>query len=93
MALIAAVKVRDKIKEIENLPDDWEQLKLIVRNRKDDFHIRLLLNAYTACGLVLAKLGEIEAAKKIGSQIQDIDDKNEFGAGLLVKILTHPSED
>ncbi len=93
MALITAVKVRDKIKEIEKLPDDWDQVKSIIGTRKDDPHIRLFLNAYSASGLVLAKLGEIEEAKKIGSQIQEIDDKNEFGAELLIKILTHPDED
>ncbi|MBW4666435.1 MAG: hypothetical protein KME60_03060 [Cyanomargarita calcarea GSE-NOS-MK-12-04C] len=95
LALQAAIKVIEKIKNIEKLPDDWQQLKPILVNHKEDSQIRLYLHAYAASGLVLAKLGEIEKAKKICSQIKEIDDKNEFvGAAILLDILTGlPEED
>jgi tetratricopeptide (TPR) repeat protein len=93
MALQVAVNVIDRIKETENLPDDWEQLKQILVNRKEDTKIRLYLTAYSASGLVLAKLGEIEAAKKISMQVKDVDKNNEFGAAILLDVLTLPSEE
>ena len=93
MALETAVKVRDIIKESEKLPDDWQQLKLILASRKEEPRIRLFLTAYAALGLVSAKLGEIEQAKDISTQVKEIDDKNEFGSALLLDILTRPSEE
>lgn len=93
MALQTAVKVIDRIKISELLPDNWEQLKPILMSRKDEPKIRLYLNAYAASGLVLAKLGEIDKAKKVSAQVKEIDDKNQFGAGFLYDILTRPSEE
>lgn len=93
MALQTAVKIRDIIKESEKLPDDWEQLKLILLIRKEEPQIRLFLTAYAASALVSAKLGEIDQAKEISTQIKEIDDKNEFGSALLLDILTRPSEE
>ncbi len=93
MALQTAVKVRDIIKESEKLPDDWQQLKLILASRKEEPKIRLFLTAYAALGLVSAKLGEIEQAKDISTHVKEIDDKNEFGSALLLDILTRPSEE
>ncbi|BAY42774.1 hypothetical protein SAMD00079811_03520 [Scytonema sp. HK-05] len=93
MALQTAVKVIDRIKLSELLPDNWEQLKPILMSRKDDPKIRLYLNAYAASGLVLAKLGEIDKAKKVSAQVKEIDDKNQFGAAILYDILTRPSEE
>ena len=93
MALQTAVKVRDIIKESEKLPDDWQQLKLILVSRKEEPKIRLFLTTYAALGLVSAKLGEIEQAKNISIQIKEIDDKNEFSSALLLDILTRPSEE
>ena len=75
------------------MPDDWEQLKPILVNRKQDPQIRLYLNAYAASGLVLANLGEIEQAKEISTKVKEIDDKNDFGAGILLDILTRPAEE
>lgn len=57
MALQTAIKVIDKIKLTEKLPDDWQQLQPILIKRKEEPQIRLYLNAYAASGLVLAKLG------------------------------------
>nr|ADO19323.1 hypothetical protein Nfla_10101 [Nostoc flagelliforme str. Sunitezuoqi] len=75
LALQTTVKLLDKIKEIEKLPDNWEQLQPILVNRKEDPQIRLYLNAYAASGLVLAKLGEIEQAKEISTRVKQIDDR------------------
>ncbi|WP_407895611.1 hypothetical protein [Scytonema sp. NUACC26] len=93
MALQTATKVIDRIREVECFPLEWEQLKPILASRKDDFRIRLYLNAYTASGLVLAKIGEIEKAKEISARVKEIDGKNEFGASILYDILTRPEED
>jgi tetratricopeptide (TPR) repeat protein len=93
LALQTTVKLLDKIKELENFPDDWEQLKPILVNRQEDPQIRLYLNAYAASGLVLAKLGEIEQAKEISTRVKQIDEKNDFGAGILLDILTRPADD
>lgn len=93
LALQMALRVIDKIKTSENFPDDWQRLKAILASRKDESKIRLYLNAYAASGLVRAKLGEIEKAKDIASKVKEIDDKNEFGASVVLDILTHPLEE
>ncbi|WP_315791283.1 hypothetical protein [Fischerella sp. JS2] len=93
MALQTAIKVIDKIKLAEKLPDDWQQLQSILIKRKEETQIRLYLNAYAASGLVLAKLGELEKAKEISIKVKSIDDKNDFGAGILLDILTRPAEE
>lgn len=93
LALKIALKVVDKIKETEKLPDDWQQLKPILGSRKDDPPIRLYLKAYAASGMVMAKLGEIEKAKEVSSRVKEIDDKNEFGASIIIDILTRPPEE
>ena len=93
MALQTANQVIDRIKLAEQFPTQWEQLKPILASRKDDYVIRLYLNAYAASGLVLAKLGEIEKAKEISVRVKEIDNKNEFGAKILYDILTRPKEE
>ncbi|MDH6057662.1 hypothetical protein [Umezakia ovalisporum] len=94
LALQTAIKVLDRIKEVEKFPDDWEQLQPILLQRQEEPQIRLYLNAYAASGLVLAKLGEIEQAKEITSKVKQIDKHNDFGAAILLDILTHrPEED
>ncbi|AFZ27516.1 hypothetical protein Cylst_5505 [Cylindrospermum stagnale PCC 7417] len=93
LALQTVVKVTDKIKAAENFSDDWEKLKPILIRRKEEPQIRLYLNAYAASGLVLAKLGEIEPAKEVSARVKEIDEKNDFGAGILLDILTRPPEE
>ncbi|MFM2060548.1 MAG: hypothetical protein RLZZ507_218 [Cyanobacteriota bacterium] len=93
LALTTAEKIIAKIKEVEKLPDNWEELKPILVQRQQETNIRLFLNAYAASGLVLAKLGKLEKAKEISTQIKGIDDKNDFGAGILLDILTRPPEE
>ncbi|MDB9492559.1 hypothetical protein PN478_18820 [Dolichospermum circinale CS-534/05] len=92
LALTTAEKITAKIKAVENLSDKWEELKPILIKRQEEPQIRLYLNAYAASGLVLAKLGKIEEAKEISSRIKGINHKNDFGAGILLEILTCPPE-
>lgn len=93
LALQTAAKVLDKIKVVENFPDNWEQLQPILVQRQDEPQIRLFLNAYAASGLVLAKLGEIERAKEISNRVKAVDQKHDFGAGILFDILTRPPDE
>jgi tetratricopeptide (TPR) repeat protein len=93
LALQITAKVISKIKISDKLPDDWQQLKPILVSRKDNPSIRLYLTAYAASGLVLAKLGEIEQAKEISARVKEVDDKKEFGGGLILDILTRPAEE
>ena len=93
LALTTAEKITAKIKKAESLPDIWEELKPILVKRHEEPQIRLYLNAYAASGLVLAKLGKIEQAKEISTRIKGIDEKNDFGAGILLDILTRPPEE
>lgn len=93
MALQTAEKVIEKVKNIEKLPNEWDKLKPILINRKESANIRLYLNAYAASGLVLAKLEKIDKAKEICTKVKEIDDKNDFGAGILFDILTRPPEE
>ncbi len=93
LALQTAIKVLDKIKELENLPDDWEQLQPILVKRQEEPQIRLYLNAYAASGMVLARSGEFEQAKQISNRVKSIDNNNDFGAGFLFDILTRPADE
>jgi len=93
LALTTAEQLIAKIKEAENLSDNWEEVKPILFSRMEEPKIRLYLNAYAASGLVLAKLGNLEQAKEISSRIKAIDQNNNFGAGVLLDILTRPPEE
>jgi hypothetical protein len=93
MALQITQQVLAQIKTAEALPDNWAQLQPILRDRKEEVHIRLYLNAYAASGLVLARLGEMEAAKEITARVSEIDDRKEFGAGTVFNVLTNPDPD
>ncbi|BAB74216.1 hypothetical protein ACN23B_12660 [Anabaena sp. FACHB-709] len=93
LALQTTYKLLDKIRESEKFPDEWEELKPILVNRREESPIRLYLNAYAAAGLVLAKLGEIDQAKEISIRVKQVDDKHDFGAGILLDVLTRPAEE
>ena len=93
MALQIAEKVVEEVNKNENLPSNWEELKSVLMKRKEEANIRLYINAYAASGLVLAKLGETDKAKEICIKVKEVDDKNDFGAGILFDILTHPPEE
>lgn len=92
-ALAIARKAIERVRQSEHLPNDWEQLKPILRERQNDPPIRLFLSAYSASGLVLAKLKKFEEATQIAANTIEIDDRREFGAEVLFKILNHPSDD
>ncbi|MBW4625430.1 MAG: hypothetical protein KME49_07985 [Brasilonema octagenarum HA4186-MV1] len=93
MAWRTAVKVLEKVKISEHLPEDWQQLKQILITRQEEQNIRLYLTAYAASGLVLAKLGDIEKAKEISAKVKEVDKKNEFGGSIVHNILTRPVEE
>lgn len=93
MALKIADKVVDKVQVLEKLPEDWEELKPILVRRKNDEPIRLYLSAYAASGLVLARLGEIEKAKKVTQRVREINDTSEFAASVVHDVLTRPPEE
>lgn len=94
MALKMATQVLDRVKLIEQLPENWEELQPIAERRKEEPMMRLYLNAYAASGFVLARLGELEQAQVIAAQVKEIDTRNEFGASVLLDILTRsPDED
>ncbi|NES99959.1 MAG: hypothetical protein F6K62_12780 [Sphaerospermopsis sp. SIO1G2] len=92
LALTTAEKIIAKIREVEKLPQHWEQLQPILVKNQEEPKIRLFINAYAASGLVLARLGNLEKAKEISIQIKSIEKKNDFGANTLFDILTRPPE-
>ena len=93
LALQVANKVLTQVREAEQLPEDWEVLKEILRDRKDENNIRLFLNAYAASGFVLARMGEYEKAKEITRRVSEIDDKQFGGAAVVLDVLEHPEEE
>jgi len=92
-ALQVATQVIEQIQHLEDLPDEWEVLAPILSDRKEEPNIRLYLNAYSALGLIKARLGEIAEATVISSRINGIDDRREFGAATILQILTQPDEE
>jgi hypothetical protein len=92
-ALQIANQLIEQIQQLEKLPNDWNLLAPILKQRKEDPNIRLYLNAYAASGLVLARLGVMDEAKTISRRVSDIDDRREFGAATVLQILTHPVEE
>jgi tetratricopeptide (TPR) repeat protein len=93
MALKITQQVMDQIKAEETFPEDWDELKGILRDRRDEPNIRLYLNAYAASGLVLARLGETESAKEITARVRELDERKESCAGVVFDILTNPDPD
>jgi len=92
-ALKIAYQVIEQINQQESLPDDWDARSPILSQRKEEDNIRLYLNAYAASGMILARLGAIEAAKVITTRVSAIDNKREFGAATVLHVLTHPVDD
>ncbi|MBE7382449.1 MAG: hypothetical protein F6J95_013690 [Leptolyngbya sp. SIO1E4] len=93
MARRLAMQIMDEIQRTEALPQEWEDLQPILRSRLSDPPIRLYLSAYTALGMMLARWGAFQAAIEISNRIQSIDEKNEFGANVLLNILNSNPED
>lgn len=93
MALQIAQRVMERVRILENLPEQWSELKPILLDRKEDSNIRLYLNAYAASGLVWARLGEVDKAKAITARVKEIDAKEFGGAGVVFDVLTHPTDE
>lgn len=93
MALKITEKVLEKVKRLEKLPNDWQQLKPILSSRKDDPNIRLYLSTCVASGFVLARLGELEKARELTQRVKEISDTSEFSASTINDILTRPADD
>lgn len=93
LALQVATRVLDGVRQREQLPDRWDDLKPVLRDRADDPAIRLYINAYAASGLIRARLGEVELAKQIATQVSEIEFQNEFGGNVVRQILEHPDDD
>jgi hypothetical protein len=92
-ALAVAIQVCDRIQATEQWPTDWKRLKPILGAHLDNPMARLFLNAYAAVGLLRARLGEVEVARQIATQVQELEAK-EFGAESLLNILNpSPEED
>ena len=88
LALKIAKKVLGLIEDKENLPLEWEQLQPILSERQKEPNIRLYLNAYASQGYILAKMGQIEAAKLITERVQGIDQYRESCATTVFEVLT-----
>ncbi|MCH4903512.1 hypothetical protein GSN00_03745 [Cylindrospermopsis raciborskii CHAB3438] len=82
-----------RIRKTHQLPDNWEELRSVLLARKDESQIRIFLNAYTALGMISAKLGKLDQAKAIIKEIQKINDKEDFGANILWQILNPSLEE
>ncbi|MGK7888844.1 MAG: hypothetical protein AB4042_05875 [Leptolyngbyaceae cyanobacterium] len=90
MALWAAQKTMDYIRETEELPEEWDELQPTLIVRKSEPMVRVYLHAYAASGLLLAKIGDLDGALAIATRIKLIDDQREFSGDLLHQILTTP---
>ena len=88
MARRLALQVMEQIREQENLPEEWDSLADIARERFYHPPIRLYLSAYTALGIMLARWGAYEAALEISAHVKSVDERNEFGAGVILNILS-----
>ncbi|MEG3437030.1 hypothetical protein V0288_07855 [Pannus brasiliensis CCIBt3594] len=92
IALQIADRVLNMVREDENLPDSWEELKPILLTRGGEPAIRLFTNAYAGKGYLLAKLNRLEEATLITSRIKEIDTKREFCATTVFEVLTAEPE-
>lgn len=93
LALQIAYRVVQRIQETESLPEAWAQLQPILIKRREDDAIRLYINAYAATGLVLARLGAIDAAKEITERVSAIDSRRESCAPTVLNVLTHAGDE
>ncbi len=93
LALQVALRVMQRVQQAENLPQDWTTLQPILIQRRDDAAIRLYINAYAASGLVKARLGALEEAKKITARVSEIDPKRESCAATVFDVLTRPDDE
>lgn len=93
LALQIATEVMERIHLSEDLPSDWEALKPVLTDRKEESVIRLYLNAYASSGLVLARLGALGKAREITARVSEIDSKRESCAATVLDVLTRPDDE
>jgi DNA-binding NarL/FixJ family response regulator len=94
LSLQIAQQVMDSVRQVEQLPEDWQQLRPILLARREDPNIRLYLNAYAASGFMLARLGELDQATEIAAHVSELDQQREFGGQVVLDVLTRsPDED
>lgn len=92
MARRLALQVMERIRQEESLPEEWAQLQPILKERLSDTPVRLYLNAYTALGMMLARWGAFQAAIEISRNVRSIDERDVFGAGIILNILTQEDD-
>ncbi|MEM0979754.1 MAG: hypothetical protein AAGH78_05710 [Cyanobacteria bacterium P01_H01_bin.58] len=85
-ALAIARAVMERICTAEQWHQPWEALVPILSARLDESATRLYLNAYTASGLLLARLGQLGEAEVIAQQVAQLG-APEFGADVLLSVL------
>lgn len=51
-----------------------------------------MITAYAASGLIIAKMGDLEKAKAISEEVQEIDNKNDL-AKILFDVITRPPDE
>ncbi|NEQ95408.1 MAG: hypothetical protein F6K30_01530 [Cyanothece sp. SIO2G6] len=93
MALWAAEKTMEHIRQVEALPEAWDALQSVLTVRQSEPMVRVYLHAYAASGLLLAKMGNVEAALTIATRVKAIDEQQEFSGDLLHQILTTSPDD
>jgi len=91
-ALAVATTLRERIRTAQGWPPTWEDLRPHLLAQPDDPMVRLYLSAQGAAGLVLARLGQIESARMLAQQLQQVGNQ-EFGAEVLLGVLDAPPEE
>lgn len=91
-ALAMATTLRERIRMAQGWPPTWEELRPYLLAQPDNPMVRLYLSAHGAAGLVLARLGQLESARILAQQLQQMGAK-EFGAEVLLGVLTAPPEE
>lgn len=92
-ALAIANALIERIRDAEQWHQPWETLSPILSDRIEEAVTRLYLNAYTASGLLLARLGQLGEAEIIAQQVAQLG-APEFGADVLLSVLqASPDED
>ncbi len=92
MARRLALQVMEEICLAEAWPQDWETLEPILSARLTEPVVRLYLSAYTALGMMLARWGAFQAAIEISDRVQRLDQNDEFGARVLLRIVQSANE-
>ncbi|MCC9608435.1 hypothetical protein LOC68_10295 [Blastopirellula sp. JC732] len=91
-ALELAEMVLERIRSEQNLPTEWDELEPLLATHQQNLPMRLYLTAYAAKALLMAQLGDYEAAKTIAARVSVLDPRREFCATTVHEVLTNPEE-